>query len=587
MKDFFKFLFASCLGTFVALFLLFFVIVGSIGAIAGAGQQPVSVAANSVLHLKFDKPVPELTDNVQPTDFEFKPVSTPGLSDIVATIETAANDDNIKGIFLEPGVMMIGFTQTAVVRQALLDFKDSGKFIYAYSPSYTQNAYYLSSVADELYLAPMGIVDFRGFSTTPLFFKDAMDRLNIDAEVFYAGKYKSASEPFRRNSMSEESKDQTRILLNDLYRQLRRDIASARNLSPETVDALASDFTGLDTDAAQSSGLVDKIAYREALLDKMREAIGLDEDEKIKSVDVLDYLNGSVEKGTSGERIAVLYAEGNIIDGESEPSQIGDVTYVEMIEKIRKDDDIKALVLRINSGGGSAMSSDHIWRALMDLKTTGKPLVVSMGSVAASGGYYIAAPADHIYAEESTITGSIGVVAPFPQMQNFFKQTLGLHFDSVRTHPYATGLNPIFDLSPSEKAKINALTQRTYKLFKERVAEGRGMDTSAVQEIAQGRVWMANDAQRVGLVDEIGGLDEAIEKAAGLADLDEYQTVDFPKAKPPFERLLEDFTEINTMYEQRQLRKQLGSAYPYYQYVQEVTQTAGVQARMPFLWLDK
>jgi protease-4 len=581
MRQFFKFLFASCLGTLIALFIVFFIVAGSIGAIASKANQPVSISSNSVLHLKLNNPIPELTDNIETASFELNPQRVLGLHDMVNVIEQAAEDDKIKGIFLEPEFTVSGFTTLSSLRQAIAKFKESGKFVYAYAPYYTQGAYYISSVSDEVALAPLGIVDWRGFSAQYPFFKDMLDRIGVDYEVFYAGRFKSASEPYRRNDMSEESKLQTRAFLEEMYRLMLEDVSASRSISVASLDAMANTYTGIDPEAAQESGLVDKLMYREAFLDEMREQLGLDAGDNIKFISPSDYYEEPVLQ-MKNDKIALIMAEGVIVDGKGQAAQVGDKDYVEIIEKIKQDDDIKAVVLRVNSPGGSAMASDHIWKALMDMRESGKPLVVSMGSLAASGGYYISAPADHIFAEPSTITGSIGVVSAIPQFQELLKQKIGVHFDSVKTGPFATGINPVFDMSEGEKRLLRTRTDQMYETFLQRVSEGRGMAVANVDSIAQGRVWVGTTAKEIGLVDELGGLDEAIAKAAELADLEEYATPVYPAPMNPWERLANDLMNPQESLQKMAVKEQLGSMYPYYRQLQEMADGHGMQMRLPF-----
>ncbi len=584
MRQFFKFLFASCLGTLIALFVIFAIVAGSIGALVSKAEQKAPVSANSVLHLKLNMPVPELMDNVETTSFELDPERALGLRDIIKAIEKAKNDDKIKGIFLEPEMPVASFTTLRAIRAALADFRSSGKFIYAYAPYYAQGGYYLSSVADKVTLAPLGVVDWRGFSAQYPFFKDVLDRIGVDYEVFFAGRYKSASEPYRRNSMSEPSKDQTRAFLEEMYRLMLEDVSANRELSTGVLDQLANTYAGIDPDVALSSGLVDQVIYREELMDQLREQIGLDSKDEINFVRLSSYYNPVLDDVNSGgEKIALLMAEGVIVDGKGQVAQIGDKTYVKLIQELKDDDNVKAVVLRVNSPGGSAMASDHIWQALMDLKASGKPLVVSMGSVAASGGYYIAAPADHIIAEPSTITGSIGVVSAIPQFQELLKQKIGIHFDSVKTGPFATGINPAFDMSEGEKALLRARTQKMYETFLSRVSTGRGMPVADVDSVAQGRVWVGTTAKEIGLVDQLGNLDDAIAKAAELANIKDYHTTTYPTPLHPWERLANELLSPKEAMQKMALKEQLGSFYPYYNYLKEMSDGQGMQMRLPFM----
>ncbi|PSR11435.1 MAG: signal peptide peptidase SppA [Bacteroidetes bacterium] len=584
MRQFFKFLLASCLGTLIGLFVLFFVVIGGVARIASSASKASPITSNSVLHLKLNQAIPELMDNVEPSSFGLNNSSVLGLHDITAAIKQATKDDDIKGIFLEPELAVAGFTSLATIRQALADFKASGKFIYAYAPYYTQGAYYLASVSDEVVLAPLGIVDWRGFSATYPFFKDVLDRVGVDYEVFFAGRYKSASEPYRRNDMSAESKAQTRAFLDEMYRLMLNDVSASRNVSVEKLDELADTYAGINPEAALTGGLVDKTIYREALLAEMREALGLAVNKEISFVKLNDYFEARVTPPAGGgDRIALLMAEGVIVDGKGDIAQIGDKTYIDLIEDISKDDRVKAVVLRVNSPGGSAMASDHIWQALMDLKATGKPLVVSMGSVAASGGYYIAAPADRIFAEPSTITGSIGVVSAIPQFQELLKEKIGVHFDSVKTGPFSAGINPVFDMSEGEKALLRARTDQMYQTFLKRVSTGRNISVADVDSVAQGRVWVGTTALQKGLVDELGGLEKAIENAATLAKITSYKTTTYPKPQNPWERLFNEIMNPQETIQKAMLKDQLGTMYPYYNYLQEMADGQGMQMRLPFM----
>lgn len=585
MRQFFKFLLASCLGTMIALFLLFFIVIGIGSAIASVGDKAKPVTSNSVLHLKFDEAIPELMDNVQSTKFELEPQRTLGLHDITAAIKHAKTDDDIKGIFLETDQIMAGYTATSAIREALEDFRASGKFIHSYAAYYTQGAYYLASASDKVAMAPLGIVDWRGFSSSYMFFKDALDRLGIHYEVFYAGRFKSASEPYRRNDMSDASRTQTRAFLDEMYRLMLEDVSASRSITTAQLRQLADNYSGINPEAALEGNLIDKTIYREAFLEEMREEIGLETDDKINMVNLGDYHKAKiVNNGTYGEKIAVLIAEGVIVDGKGEAAQIGDKNYVELIEDLRKDDDVKAVVLRVNSPGGSAMASDHIWQALMDLKATGKPLVVSMGSLAASGGYYIACAADSIYAEPSTITGSIGVVSAIPQFQELLNEKMGVHFDSVKTGPFATGILPVFDMSSSERRLIQNRTDMMYQTFLSRVSEGRGMPIAAVDSIAQGRVWVGTTASEIGLVDQLGDLKDAIQSAADMAGMDEINTQVYPTPLHPWERMIKELTNPQEMMETSVLKDQLGSLYPHYIQLKEMTQSKGLQMRMPMVF---
>ncbi len=586
MRQFFKFLFASCLGTTIALFLLFFIVLGIGASIASkeGGQKTASISANSVLHLKFDEAIPELTDNVQEAKFELNPQKTLGVHDIIAAIKYAKTDDDIKGIFIEADQIRAGFTTIASIRNAIDDFKASGKFVYSYAPYYTQSAYYLASVGNKVALAPLGIVDWRGFASTRMFFKDALERIGVSHEVFYAGKFKSASEPYRRNDMSENSKLQTHAFLDEMYRIMLEDVGNSRSITSAQLRDLANKYTGINPEGALEGNLIDELIYREAFLAEIREEIGLDADKKIKFVNLSNYQAARIPyQAVSGEKIAVLVAEGVIVDGKGEVSKIGDKKYVKLIEELRKDDDVKAIVLRVNSPGGSAMASDHIWQALMDLKATGKPVIASMGYLAASGGYYISCAADSIFAEPSTITGSIGVVSAIPQFQEMLNEKIGVHFDSVKTGPFAHGLNPVFNMSEGEKTLLQTRTKAMYQTFLSRVSEGRGMAVADVDSIAQGRVWVGTTAAEIGLVDRIGDLNDAIQTAADMAGMTDYKTQMYPEQESPWERMLKEIMDPQEMMKTSMMKEQLGGLYPYYVQYKEMSDSKGLQMMLPIV----
>lgn len=539
---------------------------------------------NSVLHIKLDAAIPELTDNVERDMYAFSTEQVLGLNDIVQTIETAKNDDKIKGIFLEIDQLQGGFATSRVVRNALVDFKSEGKFIVAHSKFYTQGAYYVSSVADNIYVNPMGWIDFRGFASQTAFMKDMLDRLGVDMQVIFVGDYKSATEPFRRNDMSKENKEQVRELLGEYYDILLADVSKSREIETTELRKIASEYISPDPQKALERKLVDGISYRDEVIDEIKENAGLEADKKVRLVRLSDYFKSNPPKTNTNikDRIAVVYAEGSIVDGKGTEGSIGDEKYNKIFQKLRKNDKVKAVVLRVNSGGGSAVASENMWRELTLLKESGKPVVVSMGDYAASGGYYIAAPADSIFAEPNTLTGSIGVFMMLPNANKLFDQHFGVSFDSVKTSPLAISMSPVFEMSEGERRILQSRTQGTYELFLQRVAEGRGMDTSAVHKIAQGRVWTGTKGLELGLVDRIGDLDDAVNSAAILSELEEYRVVEYPKPKPPLVALIEDLTgqeSAKTSAAERMLKRDFGSLYSAYDDLRAIYNSQGLQMR--------
>lgn len=590
MQQFFKFIFASCLGTILAMGAIV-MIFGSFAAALGSKTDKVNVKSNSVLKLTLKDPIPEKTNNMAATgtfDFSSLNDSPLGLTDMVKTIEAAKEDDNIKGIYMELGAPAAGMATMSVLRDALEDFKEDGKFIVAYGNYYTQGGYYMASVADKLYLNPVGGIAMQGFAAQIPFFKNMLDDWGVKAQVYYAGKFKSATEPFRRTEMSEENRLQVREYLGEGYDMFLADMAESRGKSVSELRQIINDFSVRNAEDAVTYGLADGLMYKDQVLDDLRDRLSLEDDDKIEGISIKKYHKAAKKKSNFGakNRIAVVYAEGSIVDGEGETGNIGGDRYAKMIRKIREDDKVKAIVLRVNSGGGSALASDIILRELMVAKEEGKKVVVSMGDVAASGGYYIACEGEKIFAEPNTITGSIGVFGLLPGLNKFMKDEIGITFDTVKTGQYATTGTPFFDLNAAEGQIIQQSVDEVYQTFKERVAAGRDMTVDAVDEIAQGRVWTGQKASTIGLVDELGGLNDAIAAAAELADIEEYRIKEYPQTKEPIQQLLDDLMgkDQTQAYTQSRIKAELGDEfYQYYQHAKEIKNMKGVQARMPFM----
>jgi protease-4 len=586
MSQFFKFLFASCLGFLLAIGGI--ILIGTIvfSSIAANADKPKKVEPNSVLHLTFADQVPELTNNAQISPFgsNFEDPGVLGLQDMIDAIERAQEDDDIKGIFIEPSLYMsMGFTTAREIREALVDFRESGKFIYAHAGFFMQPQYYMSSVADQVYGNPTGYFEAKGFAASSPFFEDMLNRLGAKVQVFYAGKFKSATEPFRRRDYSPENKTQLRQILNQRYDAFLTDIAASREMDKAALKAIVDQFLADSPENAVTQNLLDGLKYREEVILEIKGRVGLDEDEDLPLVTLKSY-NRSNPKSSDysiKDRIAVVYAEGSVLDGKGENGTIGDRKYVKDINKLADDDRVKAIVLRVNSPGGSALASENIWNALQGAKAAGKPIVVSMGDYAASGGYYISAPADSILAEPNTLTGSIGVFRVIPSIGGAMKKQLGVDFDSVKTGPFALPLNVSFEMTEAEKRKMQANTEATYQIFLDRVAKGRNMPVEEVHKIAQGRVWTGQAAVEIGLVDKLGDLDDAMVTAARMAGLEEYRTVTYPKIKDPLQQFLEDLMEGNSF--EAKMSKVLKAQYPelatYHDVLIDLQQTKGVQAR--------
>lgn len=583
MAQFFKFLFASCLGVILASVIIFLLGMAWVMGMASATEKPKEVRPNSVLKVEFNQPIPEQTNNLQMNPFDLQNQKILGLSAIVQTIEAATTDDNIQGILLDLDFVNMGLSSASTVRDALLAFKESGKFIVSNSKYYSQGAYYLASTSDKIFLNPAGNVDLHGFSAMMPFYKEMLDNLGINMQVFYAGKYKSATEPFRRYNMSEENRLQLHEYLLPTFKTFLSEIGESRGKSQQELWDIADGLLVRNAEDALSYGLVDANGYYDEVVSDMKERIGLEDDDDLYLVDLGDY-NQTADLGKDfsvKDKIAVIYAEGAIITGDGEPGQIGDDKYTKFIRKARKDKRVKAIVLRVNSPGGSPIASENILRELELAKEDGKPVVISMGDYAASGGYYISCNADHIVAEENTLTGSIGVFLMIPNMKGLMQDKLGWNFDTVRTTRYSTGLTTYYPVEGEEANYLNQVTQNYYKMFKERVSAGRDLSMEQVETIAQGRVWSGEDALEVGLVDELGGLENALAKAADLSGLEKYRITEYPKVKDPVQLLLEELTGQESAIKSSILENELGEYYSDYKYLKEMIEMKGPQARLP------
>jgi protease-4 len=587
MGQFFKFMFASCLGVLLAGFLLTLIGVGVVAQLASQADKQKTVEPNTVLHLTLDQQVPEQTNNLEMNPFDLKNQHILGLNDMIGAIGQAKTDDRVQGIYLDLKQVAVGPATSSALRQAIGDFRSSGKFVYAYGEYYTQGSYYLASVADKVYLNPLGDLDFRGYSIIQPYFKKMLDKIGVDMQVTYAGNFKSATEPFRLEKMSTENRTQVREFIESLYGSFLADISASRNKSVEELEKIADGWKMRNPEDAVNLGMIDHAGYEDEVLSDMRNRLGLEEDDKIPMMKLADYAKskGSSQDYSAKDRIAVVYAEGSILDGKGNPGEIGDDQYVKWLRSIRKDDKIKAVVLRVNSPGGSALASENIWRELSLIKETGKPVVVSMGDYAASGGYYISCMADSIYAEPNTLTGSIGVFNLMPNAETLFEDKLGITFDTVKTGEYSTSLTPIYSWTDAERQIMQEDVNDIYETFLQRVASGRGMTRDEVHQVAQGRVWTGQRALELGLVDHIGGLEKALQTAAYLAGVEKYRTREYPAVKEPIQQFIDEFMNEDDAVQSYLLKQQLGQYGPLYQHIQELQSARGVQARLPFLIL--
>ncbi|WP_322549701.1 signal peptide peptidase SppA [Flavobacterium psychraquaticum] len=575
---------ATIVGLFVFIMIFFFGII-IIGAIFGGDEDHVKVKENSVIELDLSKVTLDYSGKTNYKDFNYFEAHHNGVTDILNAIEVAKTDKNIKGISILNNQSRLGMAQSKSVRDKLEEFKKSGKFVYSYSDYYTQSDYYLNSVADKIYLNPMGEVDFKGLSSEILYMKDLQEKSGVKFEVIRHGKYKSAVEPFLAQEMSPENREQMTVLLNSVWSTIVSDIAKSRKISVAQLDAIANTLGARTPELALANKIVDKIAYEDEYHDAIRAKLKVDKKDKYNIVSVKDYAKkavSTINDYSKKDIIAVVYAQGEISGGEGDVNVIGEGSIKRSLEEARKDDDVKAIVLRVNSPGGSALTSELIWREIEITKKV-KPVVVSMGNYAASGGYYIAANADRIFAEPNTITGSIGVFGMLPNMNQLGKN-IGINAEQVKTHENASGYSVFEPIDENFKGFVLESIEKTYATFLKRVADGRKMTTEQVDVIAQGRVWTGIDAHKLGLVDEIGGLDAAIKYAAKLGKTTSYRTENYPEYEKSFEDMLANFTGMAMFKTKEQLLKeQLGEeGFQMLEQIKRVKSRKGIQAIMPY-----
>jgi protease-4 len=583
MKEFFKFVFASMIGVLLSVFVMFVLgILLVIGIVSTASNESkVTIDDNTVLHLSLNYPISERTSKNPFQNLNFGGFETEnnlGLKDILAHIKEAKTDSRIKGIYVDVSAIQGGFASIEEIRNALIDFKKSGKFILAYSEVYTKGAYYLASVADKIYVNPEGMVDFKGFSTEIMFFKGALEKLDIEAQVIKVGTYKSAVEPYILDKMSKPNREQITSFLGSLYTHFLSNIAISRKIPVDSLSAIANTAAVQTATDAVKFRLVDGVKYKDEVLTELKSLCGIAQKKELRSVSISDYTPQSKELSkASADRIAVVYAVGEIVSGEGDDETMGSENISRAIRTARLDDKVKALVLRINSPGGSSLASDVIWREV-ELTKKVKPVIVSMGDVAASGGYYIACAADSIFAQPNTITGSIGVFAIIPNMKKFFNNKLGITFDEVKTSKFSE-ISITRPLSDDERLLLQAEVNNIYKTFTQKVANGRHKTPEFIDNIGQGRVWTGAEAIKIGLVDRLGNINDAVKSAAKKAGLKEYKLVDYPDQKDPLKELFDDSADKVRTYFTKQ---ELGENYNYYQKMQSVLKTTGIQTRMPY-----
>ncbi|WP_447635129.1 signal peptide peptidase SppA [Flavobacterium microcysteis] len=580
--NFLKNIFSTVLGLFVFLFIVFFGFI-IFAALFGNNDKTVTVKDNSVIELNLEEVTNDYAGKFLYDDFEFlNEEKTNGLSDVINAIDAAKTDSKIKGISILNNISLLGMAQSKALRDKLEDFKKSGKFVVAYANSYTQKEYYLNSVADTVYLNPVGEMDFKGLSSEVMFYKDFQEKTGVKMEVIRHGKYKSAVEPYLANEMSEANREQISALLNSVWNSVVADISKSRKVSVERLNEIANGLLARTPEMAKTEKLIDKIAYEDEYHNAIRKALKVKKDEDYNTVSIIDYAHKNSTTGkkpSTDNTIAIIYAQGTILGGEGDVNIIGEGSMRRSLQEARKDKKVKAIVLRIDSPGGSALTSDLIWREI-ELTKKVKPVVVSMGNVAASGGYYIACNASKIFAEETTITGSIGVFGTLPNITKL-TNNIGIHTQQVKTHQNAAGYSIFTPLDEGTKGTIQESVENIYKVFVGRVATGRNMKFEAVDSIAQGRVWTGADALKIGLVDKIGGMGDALKEAAKLANIKEYKTVDFPS----YEKKFGDFFGGMPFMQSKEsfIKEEVGEEnYQMIEQIRRMSAQRGMQALLPY-----
>jgi protease-4 len=586
MKDFLKFTLATICGLLVTGVLLFFMGMVTLAGMA-AGSSETTVKDNSLMVLDLNGSLSERNDeNIYSTIMGFTGDNgnVYGLNDILASIKKAKENDKIKGIYIKANSLSTSFASIEAIRAALDDFKSSGKFIVTYADNYSQGLYYLSSVADKVVLNPHGAVDWRGLASTPMFFKDLLEKIGVEMQVFKVGTYKSAVEPYTCTQMSDANKEQMTALLGSIWDKMLSNISASRKISSDSLNAYADRvLTFAPAEEVVAKGLVDTLMYQNDMRDYLKGMMSVDKDDDIPMLSLDDMINvkRDTPKDMSGNIIAVYYAVGEIVDAagndiNGDESIVGNKV-IRDLRKLKEDKDVKAVVLRVNSPGGSAFASEQIWKAVSELKAE-KPVIVSMGDYAASGGYYISCVADSIVAEPTTLTGSIGIFGMFPNAKGLADK-VGVTFDVAKTNEYSDVGIITRPMKDGEKAMLQSYIERGYDLFVTRCADGRGMKKEDIEKIAQGRVWSGTMAKEIGLVDEIGGLDKALEIASKKAGVEKYTTQEYPEPKSMFSTLLDK--SLPAYIESRMLKSKLGSYYSDFNTMRKIDRMSRIQARIP------
>ena len=587
MKDFIKNVLATMVGMFG-----FFIVMGVIGMMSiigmiASGNAAQNVEKNSVFVLNLSGTISEQGSENPLSMFTGDNSLNSGLNDILSSIKKAKANDDIKGIYIEAGALMTNYATLQEIRNALADFRKSGKWIVAYGDFYTQGAYYVASVADKVYINPKGVVDWHGIGAQTMFYKDFMAKFGVKWQVVKVGTFKSATETFTEEKMSDANRLQTQTFIDGTWRNVCDAVSKSRGISVDSLNSYADSYLALQaTETLVKAKMVDGMMYGDQVKDAVKKMMKLEKDDDIAQLTLNDMLNvkdGKVE----GSEIAVYYAEGDIVQDPKAATMFGNNNYIASrkvckdLEDLMNDDDVKAVVVRINSGGGDAYASEQMWHQMSELRKV-KPVVVSMGDYAASGAYYMSAPASWIVAQPNTLTGSIGIFAVIPDFSGLVTTKLGVRFDEVKTNRNSTFGNLMArPFNAEEKAMLQASVNRGYSLFRQRVAEGRRLLVESVEKIAQGRVWLATDALNIKLVDQLGGIDDAVKKAAQLAKLKDYYTSDYPAAASWMDNLLNSMSSSGT-YLDEQLRQTLGDFYQPFTMLRSIDKREAIQARIPY-----
>ncbi|MCI6687323.1 MAG: signal peptide peptidase SppA [Prevotella sp.] len=587
MKDFIKNVLATMVGMFG-----FFIVMGVIGMMSiigmiASGNAAQNVEKNSVFVLNLSGTISEQGSENPLSMFTGDNSLNSGLNDILSSIKKAKANDDIKGIYIEAGALAANYATLQEIRNALADFRKSGKWIVAYGDFYTQGAYYVASVADKVYINPKGIVDWHGIGAQTMFYKDFMAKFGVKWEVVKVGTFKSATETFTEEKMSDANRLQTKTFIDGTWRNVCDAVSKSRGISVDSLNSYADSYLALQaTETLVKAKMVDGMMYGDQVKDAVKKMMKLEKDDDIAQLTLNDMLNVKDEK-VEGSEIAVYYAEGDIVQDPKAATMFGNNNYIASrkvckdLEDLMNDDDVKAVVVRINSGGGDAYASEQMWHQMSELRKV-KPVVVSMGDYAASGAYYMSAPASWIVAQPNTLTGSIGIFAVIPDFSGLVTSKLGVRFDEVKTNRNSTFGNLMArPFNAEEKAMLQASVNRGYSLFRQRVADGRRLPVESVEKIAQGRVWLATDALNIKLVDQLGGIDDAVKKAAELAKLKDYYTSDYPAAASWMDNLLNSMSSSGT-YLDEQLRQTLGDFYQPFTMLRSIDKREAIQARIPY-----